>query len=152
MHFVRVKDQKMHFSSAHFVIGSDYCECLHGHNYKVEIFVEGPLDELGMVIDFTKLKRAGRTICNSLDHKVLLPEHSAEIEVESIGESVHVTVGEKKYLFPLVDCVILPIRATTAELLAEYISRNLDLPDAIRFRVCVEETSGSIACYEHKFD
>ncbi|MBD3407096.1 MAG: 6-pyruvoyl tetrahydrobiopterin synthase [Candidatus Lokiarchaeota archaeon] len=152
MHFVQVKDQKMHFSSAHFVIGSDYCENLHGHNYMVEIFVQAPLDEHSMVIDFTKLKKDGRKICQSLDHKVLLPKHSTKIRITTIEDSIEVRVEGKRYLIPSEDCIMLPIEATTAELLAEYISTKLEIPNALRLRVCVEETPGSIACFERTHD
>lgn len=58
------------FAAAHFL--RDYngkCENLHGHNYKVYAHVKGPvLNEGGMLLDFTKLKSALRTICKELDH------------------------------------------------------------------------------------
>ena len=58
------------FSAAHFL--KDYngkCENLHGHNYKVYAHVKGSqLNEGGMLLDFTKLKAALRTVCKELDH------------------------------------------------------------------------------------
>ena len=57
VHSIRVSDQKLHFSSSHFVLGSDGCENLHGHNYTVEITIEGALNKYGMVIDFRDVKR-----------------------------------------------------------------------------------------------
>ena len=58
------------FSAAHFL--RDYngkCENLHGHNYKVYAHVKGSkLNEGGMLLDFSLLKKALRTICKSLDH------------------------------------------------------------------------------------
>ena len=33
------------------------CAHLHGHNARVEIECAGPLDELGMVVDFAEIKR-----------------------------------------------------------------------------------------------
>jgi 6-pyruvoyl tetrahydropterin synthase/QueD family protein len=42
---------------------------LHGHNYKVFAHVCGSeLNEGGMLLDFTKLKGALRTVCKTLDH------------------------------------------------------------------------------------
>ncbi len=32
------------------------CQRLHGHNYKVELFIEGEKNNQGMVVDFTHLK------------------------------------------------------------------------------------------------
>lgn len=58
------------FAAAHFL--RDYngkCENLHGHNYKVYAHVRGPkLNEGGMLLDFTKLKGALRSVCKQLDH------------------------------------------------------------------------------------
>ncbi|MBQ5999410.1 MAG: 6-carboxytetrahydropterin synthase QueD [Treponema sp.] len=58
------------FAAAHFL--RDYngkCENLHGHNYKVYAHVRGEtLNEGGMLLDFTKLKAALRTVIGKLDH------------------------------------------------------------------------------------
>ena len=58
------------FAAAHFL--RDYngkCENLHGHNYKVYAHVRGEkLNEGGMLMDFTQLKGALRTVCKSIDH------------------------------------------------------------------------------------
>lgn len=58
------------FAAAHFL--RDYngkCENLHGHNYKVYAHVRGEkLNEGGMLMDFSKLKAALRTVCKELDH------------------------------------------------------------------------------------
>lgn len=65
-----VRDQ---FSAAHALRGyCGKCENLHGHNFRVEITVEGTrLDEAGMLIDFGILKRGLREILARLDHHVL---------------------------------------------------------------------------------
>ena len=58
------------FSAAHFL--RDYngkCENLHGHNYKVFAHAKGEkLNEGGMLLDFSKLKKALREVCKKLDH------------------------------------------------------------------------------------
>jgi 6-pyruvoyltetrahydropterin/6-carboxytetrahydropterin synthase len=50
------------------------CRYLHGHNGKVVIALEAAqLDDLGMVVDFVRLKRVvGDWIDEALDHKMLL--------------------------------------------------------------------------------
>ena len=64
---VRVEDD---FAAAPFL--KDYhgkCENLHGHNYKVFVHVEGnSLDEGGMLIDFSVLKRELKNVLSCLDH------------------------------------------------------------------------------------
>lgn len=58
------------FAAAHFL--KDYhgkCENLHGHNYKVYAHVRGEvLDDGGMLMDFSILKKNLREICKTLDH------------------------------------------------------------------------------------
>ncbi len=62
-----------HFSSAHYLRNYEgKCEHLHGHNWKVEVVLEGDtLDEAGMVLDFGILKGFLKDIMNTLDHKCL---------------------------------------------------------------------------------
>jgi 6-pyruvoyltetrahydropterin/6-carboxytetrahydropterin synthase len=50
------------------------CRHLHGHNGRAAITLAAPaLDQLGMVMDFTRLKRVvGGWIDETLDHKMLL--------------------------------------------------------------------------------
>lgn len=61
------------FSSAHFLRNYEGpCEKLHGHNWKVEVVVEGErLNELDMLIDFKELKKALKETLKSLDHRLL---------------------------------------------------------------------------------
>lgn len=58
------------FAAAHFL--KDYngkCENLHGHNYKVYAHVRGAkLNEGGMLMDFSLLKAALRSVCKQIDH------------------------------------------------------------------------------------
>ncbi len=148
MHSIRVHGQKMSFSAAHFVIGADYCENLHGHNYTVEVFVSGSLDAAGMVLDFKEVKKQTINVCSLLDHKVLLPGKSDLVAVEEAGISYEVKVIGKRYVFPKEDCIIIPYSATTAELIAEYISSELRLAPDHRIKVCVSENVGSTGCYD----
>jgi 6-pyruvoyltetrahydropterin/6-carboxytetrahydropterin synthase len=45
---------------------------MHGHNYRVRVTVEGPqLDSVGLLCDFTELKRVIREIIGGLDHQFI---------------------------------------------------------------------------------
>jgi 6-pyruvoyltetrahydropterin/6-carboxytetrahydropterin synthase len=61
------------FSAGHALRGyKGKCENPHGHNYKVRVIVEGPdLDSIGLLQDFTHLKRVMREIIGGVDHKFL---------------------------------------------------------------------------------
>jgi 6-pyruvoyltetrahydropterin/6-carboxytetrahydropterin synthase len=48
------------------------CRRLHGHSFRVRVWVAGPLDErLGWVMDFADVKDACRPVVERLDHYYL---------------------------------------------------------------------------------
>jgi 6-pyruvoyltetrahydropterin/6-carboxytetrahydropterin synthase len=61
------------FSSGHALRGyRGKCENVHGHNYRVQVTLAGPqLDNIGLLLDFTELKRILRGIIAGLDHQFL---------------------------------------------------------------------------------
>lgn len=61
------------FASAHQLRGyKGKCEVLHGHNWKVQVFVTAEkLNEIDIAIDFSELKRITKEIISQLDHKFL---------------------------------------------------------------------------------
>ena len=61
------------FSAAHFLRNyKGKCENLHGHNWKVELEVEGEsLDETGLLIDFKELKKMLKDVLELLDHRLI---------------------------------------------------------------------------------
>jgi 6-pyruvoyltetrahydropterin/6-carboxytetrahydropterin synthase len=112
------------FAAAHQIRGhTGGCENLHGHNYRVRVYVAArELDALGMVIDFADLKAALAEVLGPFDHRVIN-------EVPPFDE-----------------------RNTTAELLSEYVFRQMAarLDDGrVRVRrVEVWENDGSCARFE----
>jgi len=62
-----------HFSSAHQLRGyKGECEKLHGHNYKVQVFVIAErLNEIDIAIDFHELKKLVGEVIAPLDHVFL---------------------------------------------------------------------------------
>lgn len=153
---VRVTKDHLVFCSGHFIsYEGDRCERLHGHNYRATVEVEGDLDVNRYVFDFIALKHCTRAITEELDHYMMLPTRNPHIQVETIGQSVHVKYRDRAWVFPRGDCVLLPIENTTAELLARYIAERLlaDLSAKHRFtphvlRVEVEENVGQSATCE----
>jgi 6-pyruvoyltetrahydropterin/6-carboxytetrahydropterin synthase len=61
------------FASAHSL--REYkgkCERMHGHNYKVQVTLEGEkLNAIGLLYDFVEVKRMVRDISERLDHYCL---------------------------------------------------------------------------------
>ena len=62
-----------HFSAAHqLTMVGEKCENLHGHNWRVEVYVRGErLNEAGVLIDFGVIKTHVKTIMKRLDHQFL---------------------------------------------------------------------------------
>ncbi len=61
------------FAAAHrlTMVGAK-CENLHGHNWKIEVYVQGQgLDQGGVLVDFGIIKRHVRSLMETLDHKFL---------------------------------------------------------------------------------
>lgn len=123
---VRVAKDYTVFAAAHFVTyDRDQSEPIHGHNYRAAVTIEGDLDENHYVFNFVPLKRHLRTVCDRLDHHLLLPTGNPLIQIEVDDVSYHIRQGEKYYAIPREDVVQLPIPNTTAELLATWISDQL---------------------------
>ena len=70
------------FAAAHQLRNSrGGCEKLHGHNWRVEVFLSGNrLNEGGLLIDFRDVKTAANKILEDLDHSYLndLPQFKNE--------------------------------------------------------------------------
>ncbi len=48
------------------------CARPHGHNYVVQVAVQGPnLGPAGLLVDFSDLKKTLREVCETLDHQYL---------------------------------------------------------------------------------
>lgn len=64
---------KSQFCGAHFLAGyKGPCANLHGHNWEVEIFLQGAAtNRLGMLIDFKEVKKMLNAVLEKLDHKNL---------------------------------------------------------------------------------
>lgn len=69
--------KEIHFCYGHRLLNyAGKCRHLHGHNGRAVVTLEAAsLDALGMVVDFSEVKRVvGRWIDEALDHRMLLHE------------------------------------------------------------------------------
>ena len=62
-----------HIAAAHqLTMVGEKCENMHGHNWKIEVFVTGEkLDEAGVLMDFGIIKKHVGEVISLLDHKYL---------------------------------------------------------------------------------
>ena len=110
------------FSAAHIIQDCGKCSRLHGHTYALHAKILGELNEGGILIDFTDIKKALRDIANELDHHVLIPQIMV---TKKTHQEIIVEMDKKKYILPPEDCLILPLHSSTAEHLAQYILDKL---------------------------
>ena len=69
------------------------CEGLHGHNWKVEVFLAGEqLDEAGLLVDFGVIKARTNALLEEIDHKYLN-------ELEAFREQNPSSENLARYLF-----------------------------------------------------
>ena len=154
---VHLHKEQLTFSAAHFItFGDNVCERLHGHNYGVRCSVSGSLNEHGYVVDFIALRDQLAEVVTELDHRVLLPTEHPTIAVAIEGGEVVAKFEQRRWVFPLEDCVLLPIANTTAELLAAYIASVLLANESewshdgiVKLVVGVDENQGQWGEYEY---
>ena len=111
------------FSAAHQL--KDFegaCEDLHGHNWKIEVYVTSEtLNEAGIVMDFRVLKAHVKTVMADLDHKFLN-------DLEAFKDQN-------------------PSSENIARYVAEQLSLSLDDPEIKVSRVTAWESETSCATY-----
>ncbi|MGE5194527.1 MAG: 6-pyruvoyl trahydropterin synthase family protein [Deltaproteobacteria bacterium] len=86
--------QQIDFCYGHRLLNYDgKCKYLHGHNGRAVISLEGEkLDERGMLVDFTDIKRSLRGwIDSALDHKMILHRDDPVLPLlQGLNQPVHV--------------------------------------------------------------
>ncbi len=133
-------------------------EPLHGHNYRVQVKGEAPSLEGDMVFDFLDIKPIVREICDSLDHKLLIPKENKHLKIYSEKKNIVIqTPDESIFSIPESDVLLLPIQNSSAERIAVYICDEIRTAVKQRFNytftsleVEVEETPGQSAVYVHR--
>ena len=85
---IRVYKEYFNFASSHFLIFADGTrEPLHGHNYQVQVLVEGEIIKGDLVIDFIPFKPLVKKLCDDLDHRMLLPRTNPHLAIESTAHT-----------------------------------------------------------------
>lgn len=130
-------------------------EPLHGHNYRLQ--VKGNALDLDddMVFDFLDIKPIVREICDSLDHKLLIPKNNPHLKIQEIEKNyLFTTQDESFFSIPQTDVLVLPIENTSVERIAAYMAYQIRDLVKSRFNfefkeleVEVEETIGQSAIF-----
>lgn len=156
---IKVYKQYFNFASSHFMIFENGSrEPLHGHNYRVQVKGEVPELSGDMVFDFLDIKPIVREVCDSLDHKLLIPKDNKFLKIHTEKNNYVIqTPDESIFSIPVSDVLLLPILNTSAERIAMYICdevlQKVKAKHGFAFsslEVEVEETPGQSAVYLHR--
>ena len=154
---IRVYKQYFNFGSAHFLIFADGSrEELHGHNYQVQVKLEGDVIQGDLVVDFIPFKPVVKALCDELDHVTLLPRDNPNLNVEVHEDRVEATHSDgSHFVFPRRDVRVLPVPNTSTEMLARYLAHrlldevqsNLPTTQVSALEIQVEESPGQCGIY-----
>lgn len=124
------------FDAAHFLKGYDgKCKNLHGHRWRVIVEAGAEdLNEGGMVVDFTDLKRDLKRLADELDHSLIM-------ETDSLRQATYQALLEEGFRIEEV-----PFRPT-AEHFARYFYERMKEQGHTLCCVRVYETPGNCAAY-----
>ncbi|MFV2089933.1 MAG: 6-pyruvoyl tetrahydropterin synthase family protein [Pseudomonadales bacterium] len=116
---VEISKDYLHFNAAHFTIfSSTEREDLHGHTFYVRALITSSVDSNGMAFDYNILKSSLKTLCESIDEKVLLPERSPHLTLTEADGYLVAEFNDERLPFLPRDVCTLPIRNITVEELA----------------------------------
>ncbi len=155
---VELYRQDMKFSAAHFTIfNATERERLHGHNYHVHTYVTAALDDAGITYDYSITRKQVLALCRSLNEYMLLPAESPHLNIGEQDDQYVVKYGKDTMYFLKNETLLLPIKNTTSECLAQWFVDQLtedqaDLADKqiIKIKVAVSTTPGQCSVAKWK--
>ena len=132
---------------------------LVGASYIVDVELFGPLDEQGMVLDFSAVKKQiKRMIDDSVDHRLLVPSKYEGVQIAYQGEQVALQFRDKSGLLwqhssPSVALAQIPLHEVNVMTLAPWLQEQLQgaLPKHLRLTLHLREEIIAEAsyCYSH---
>ena len=107
------------FSAAHFIPNIEKCSRLHGHDYSVDITLNGEMEN-GVLIDYGVVKKEIRNIIEPIDHRVIVPSIDSYSTHRIENGKCFVNFGKKEYEFPESDVFLLDAEMSSSENLSQY--------------------------------
>ena len=101
----------------------------------------------GLVIDFTRIKTVLRQLIDELDHRMLIAEDDPRIELQVRGGSLDFSYGDKRYVIPSEDALLLPLTDISGERLSGYLLDRFiemlgDVPNVVEVELGLDEGPG----------
>ncbi|MBK9941866.1 MAG: 6-carboxytetrahydropterin synthase [Kouleothrix sp.] len=157
---IHISRDNLMFAAGHFAsYDGGQVEPLHGHNYRLGVTLEGPIEQNAYVFNFVTLKRIMKRLTDEFDHHMLLPRNNPLVQVEEQADGgVIVRANGRWYRFPREDVVLLDLPNTTVEMMARHMCGRLRAELAARadaahltaIEVALEESFGQTAFYREE--
>lgn len=109
------------FSAAHAGVHDGALEPLHGHTFQVTLRLSGAVGADGMLIDFSAIKAALRQAIAPLRRRTLMPGCAPDVLITAENDTLAIVAGDKRYVLPAEDVIVLPLVNTTTEAIAGYL-------------------------------
>lgn len=123
---IELEKQDMHFSAAHFTIfSSTRRERLHGHNFYVAAEITGFVGDDGLCFDYVGVKKILRELCRQYDEYTLVAGDSPYQVIAEQDNFYRIGFNGEDILLRKDETLILPIRNTTIEELAQLLMEQL---------------------------
>ena len=116
----------VHFSASHALITSQYEEGFHGHNYLVEIEIEGNMDNDDVIIDFILLEKLISKSILDWDHFVLIPSNNKHVKIHEKEDNLEMEYKNRFYSIPKAEIKLLNCTNVTAEALTHLLGEKLE--------------------------
>jgi 6-pyruvoyltetrahydropterin/6-carboxytetrahydropterin synthase len=144
---IEISKDYLHFNSAHFTIFSaTEREDLHGHTFYVTATVDSAIGDDGLAFDYNLFKTRLLGLCDQLDEKVLLPQHSPHLRLREEQNYLVAEFADERIPFLPRDVLTLPVRNITVEELAPWFLGRLRDDEAIAAlaltRILIRVSSG----------
>lgn len=153
--WLKISKDEFKFSSAHMsYMSAQDKEALHGHNYYVTCSFCISASENRTFIDFARLKKILRGLCQIWDEKILLASDPTTTFVDQGLGQVRLKTHGVEYVFPLSEVVVLQTKNIIIEnlsvLFLDNLSRRLmeekifspEHGPVFKIKVTIEETRG----------
>ncbi|MFX0122861.1 MAG: 6-pyruvoyl tetrahydropterin synthase family protein [Candidatus Hodarchaeota archaeon] len=122
---IAIERTSAHFSASHALISDHYKEGLHGHNYQVEIEIEGNVDATGVIIDFIFLENLLFKVLSHWDHYILLPLKNKNMRIRENEDNIEIEYGSRFYSIPKTEIKFLDCINVTTETLAQLLGEKM---------------------------
>ena len=124
---IKIFKEDIHFSAAHFTIFSaTERERIHGHNYFITAELTADMQqEVGLIVDYKKIKTALRSLCKELDEFFLLPMYSPYLNIQHVENQIIIRFHDDIISLPAKDVKMLPLTNITSEELCNWFLTNI---------------------------